>query len=216
MSARARSGGRTRPVRVALFGGTFDPPHLGHLALAECARETLGLDRVIFMPAGAPPHKRGPVASAADRVALVRLAVRGNPAFEVSTLEARREGPSWTIDTLRELHAAHPRAELWLLVGADMHATMHTWREIGAITSLARIAVAVRPGSTASVKAAWARGGLGVTALANPGLEISSSEIRTRARAGRSLRYLVPDAVARAIAARALYRSATRAPKRPR
>lgn len=215
MTERARSEGRARPVRMALFGGTFDPPHLGHLALAECAREALELDRVIFMPAGAPPHKRGPFASAADRVALVRLAIRGNKAFEVSTLEAQREGPSWTIATLRTLHASHPRAELWLLVGADMYATMDTWREIGAITALARIAVAVRPGSATPAKAAWSRGGLGVTALANPGLEISSSEIRARARAGRSLRYLVPDAVARAIASRELYRAGTSAPKRP-
>jgi nicotinate-nucleotide adenylyltransferase len=203
----ARPGGRTPLARLGLFGGTFDPPHLGHLALAEWAREALTLDRVVFMPAGSPPHKRAVRSPVEARLALVRLAVRGNPAFTVSTLEAKREGPSYTVDTLRALAASHPGTELWLLVGADMYATMHTWREIGAITRLAHVAVALRPGSARPRRAAWARGGLGVHGLDNPGIEISSSAVRDRARAGGSLRYLVPDAVARAIAARGLYRA---------
>jgi nicotinate-nucleotide adenylyltransferase len=193
-------------MRLGVFGGTFDPPHLGHMALAEWAREELSLDRVLFVPAGAPPHKRGRRTPAAGRVAMVRAAVRGNPAFGVSTLETRRAGPSYTVDTLRALAARHPGAELWLLVGGDMYASMHTWREIGAIARLARVAVALRPGAARPAPAAWARGGLGVRGLANPGLEISSSEVRSRARAGRSVRYLVPDAVARHIEAHGLYR----------
>lgn len=204
MAARARTG--RGPERLGIFGGTFDPPHLGHLALAEWAREELGLDRVVFVPAGAPPHKRAPGTPAADRLAMTRAAVRGRPEFEVDALETRRAGPSYTVDTLRALAARRPGAELWLLVGADMFASMGAWREIGAIARLARIAVAVRPGTRVPARPAWARGGLGIVPLANPGIEISSSAVRDRARAGRSVRYLVPDAVARLIAARGLYR----------
>ena len=189
-----------------MFGGTFDPPHVGHLALAEWAREELGLDRVLFVPSGVPPHKRAPSTPAASRLALVRLAVRGNAAFAVEAMEVRRPGRSFTVDTLRALAARHPGAELWLLVGADMYATMSTWREIRAVAGLASIAVAARPGTRRSRAAAWAKGGLGVRFLGNPVLEVSSSAVRGRARAGRSLRYLVPDAVAGAIAARRLYR----------
>src|SRR5216684_4511570 len=106
--------------RVGLFGGTFDPPHLGHLAIAEWAREQLGLERVVFMPAGAPPHKRRRDLSRAEaRVAMTRLAVRGQPAFVVSTLEIRRRGPSFTVDTLRALGRRYAGARLYLVLGAD-------------------------------------------------------------------------------------------------
>jgi nicotinate-nucleotide adenylyltransferase len=195
------------PRRLGVFGGTFDPPHLGHLALAEWAREALALDRVLFVPAASPPHKRGARTPVTARVAMTRAAVRGNRAFAVSTLEARRAGPSYTVDTLRALADRHPRAELWLIVGADMFTTMGTWREIGAIVRLARVAVAARPGAAGGAASTWARGGLGPVAwLGNPGLEISSSGVRARARRGHSVRYLVPDAVARYIDAHALYR----------
>jgi nicotinate-nucleotide adenylyltransferase len=189
-----------------VLGGTFDPPHVGHLALAEWAREELGLSRVLFVPAGTPPHKRAPRTSASSRLALARLAVRGNAAFAVEPMEVRRRGPSYTVDTLRALAARHPGAELWLLVGADMYATMDTWREIATIVQLASIAVAARPGTNRGRRAAWAKGGRGVRFLGNPVLDVSSSAVRERARAGRSLRYLVPDSVAGAITARRLYR----------
>ncbi len=194
------------PGKLGVFGGTFDPPHVGHLALAEWAREELGLDRVLFVPAGAPPHRAAPRTSAASRLALTRLAVRGNAAFAVEPMEVRRRGPSYTVDTLRALGARHPVAELWLLVGADTYASMNTWREIAAIAHIAAIAVAARPGTRLSRRAAWARGGRGVRFLGNPVLDVSSSTVRERARAGHSLRYLVPDSVAVAIAARRLYR----------
>ena len=104
--------------RIGLFGGTFDPPHFGHLALAEWAREQLRLDRVLFVPAGAPPHKRARrLSSVAARVAMTRLAVRGNPAFRLSQLEVRRRGPSFTVDTLRAVRAADPGVEVFLLMG---------------------------------------------------------------------------------------------------
>jgi nicotinate-nucleotide adenylyltransferase len=192
-------------LRIGLFGGTFDPPHLGHLALAECARERLRLDRVLFVPAGTPPHKRGRrLSSAAARVAMTRLAVRGNPAFHVSLLEVRRRGPSLTLDTLRALRASFPGARLYLLMGADSLGDFRTWHEPDAIAALATLAVARRPGGARAGR----RGARAprVVWLDNPGLELSSSGIRARVRAGRSVRYLVPEAVAAYVARHRLYR----------
>jgi len=199
--------------RLGVIGGTFDPPHLGHLAFAEWARSALGLDRVLFVPAGAPPHKRaGAPTPGAHRLAMTRLAVRGNAAFTVSALELRRRGPSYTADTLRALAARHPRSRLYLLLGADMFGTFGTWREPDAIARLARLVVARRPGAPAPRPPAraprWARR---VTWLENPLIEISSSALRARARRGGSLRYLVPDAVLRYVARHRLY-----APRRRR
>jgi len=155
--------------RIGVFGGTFDPPHVGHLALAEWAREALRLDRVIFMPAARPPHKRRRrVTPADDRVAMTRLAVRGNRHFRVSTLEVRRTGPSYTVDTLRALRKAHPRASFWLLIGEDSLAEFHTWHAPGEILALARLAVAGRPGARTSRR--LPRGA--VVWLRNPELQI--------------------------------------------
>ena len=207
MSGRGCAGGLAE--RLGIFGGTFDPPHVGHLALAEWAREELRLDRVLFVPAGSPPHKQGERrTAAARRVAMTRAAVRGNPSFAVSTIETKRRGPSYTVDTVTQLAAANPGAELWLLMGADMFATFGTWRDPQAIASRARIAIALRPGA----KAPRAAGGIAASRvkwLRNPGIEVSSSAVRERLRAGRSVRYLVPDAVARLIARHGLYRSAS-------
>jgi nicotinate-nucleotide adenylyltransferase len=206
--------------RLGVFGGTFDPPHVGHLALAEWAREALRLDRILFVPAGLPPHKRRTdLSSAADRLALTRAAVRGNPAFEVSSIEARRGGPSYTLDTLRTLRARHAGARLFLLIGADSLADFENWREPDAIAAIATLAVALRPGAARPAVRRARR----IEWLDNPGLEVSSSAVRARVRAGRSVRYLVPDAVARLIEQRGLYRavgprrgvgSGPRAPKR--
>ncbi len=202
--------GRRAP-RVGIFGGTFDPPHHGHLALAEWARTALRLDRVVFVPAGLPPHKsRGTPSSVKHRVAMTRLAVRGNPAFEVSTVEARRRGPSWTADTVRTLAAESPRAKLHLLLGADMYATFDSWREPGEITSRAVLVVALRPGAHTPRRSRWAARGRGVVWLANPGLDVSSSVLRARARTGHSLRYLVPDVVVRYVERHRLYAAARR------
>jgi nicotinate-nucleotide adenylyltransferase len=194
--------------RLGVFGGTFDPPHVGHLALAEWAREELGLDRVLFVPAGTPPHKRAARAGAAHRLAMTRRAVRGNPAFAVSTIESRRAGPSYTADTLAAVAKANPGAELWLLMGADMYATFDSWVRPGEIAALAALAVALRPGTRAPRVSRAARSGRGVRWLTNPALEVSSSAVRERARRGASLRYLVPDAVARYVAKHRLYRAA--------
>lgn len=197
------------PKRLGIFGGTFDPPHVGHLALAECAREQLGLDRVLFVPAGQPPHKTGGRrTSATHRLAMTRAAVRGNASFAVSAIEAKRRGPSWTVDTVRALAEAHPGTELWLLMGADMYASFGAWREPSEIARHARLAVALRPGTRVPKTPRGVKGAR-VTFLANPELEVSSSAVRERARAGRSVRYLVPDAVARYAARHHLYGSAS-------
>ena len=203
---RAPRGGapraRVRSRRLGIFGGTFDPPHCGHLALAEWARVELSLDAVWFVPAGLPPHKRAGSATAArHRLAMTRLATRGNAAFKVSPLECRRRGPSYTVDTVRALAAANPGARLHLLMGADTYASFGSWREPGAIAAAAAIVVALRPGAGRPRSGARSR----VTWLANPGLEVSSSALRARAARGRSLRYLVPDTVARYIARHRLY-----------
>jgi len=199
---RARSSG----PRIGVFGGSFDPPHFGHLALAEWARTELKLDRVLFVPAGSPPHKRRRALSAArHRLAMTRLAVRGNPAFAVSTLETARRGASYTADSLRALAASEPRARWHLLLGADMFATFDTWREPGDIARRAVLVVALRPGVRAPRSSRWARAGRGVVWLTNPGLDVSSSALRVRAARGLGLRYLVPDAVARYAARHGLY-----------
>ena len=205
--ARARGRGLAGAARVGLFGGTFDPPHLGHLALAEWARVQLRLDRVIFVVAGEPPHKRGRVRTdAAHRVALTRRAVRGNPAFEVSTLEVRRKGLSYTVDTVREFAEDAVPARLYLLMGADMFETFGTWVQPHEILRHATLAVALRPGTRPPRRTPYDSMGRGVVWLDNPGLEVSSSALRARASAGESVRYLTPDAVARYIEQHRLYR----------
>jgi nicotinate-nucleotide adenylyltransferase len=190
--------------RLGLFGGTFDPPHLGHLALAEWARDRLRLDRVIFMPAGQPPHKRRrDLLGIEHRLAMARLAVRGAAGFEVSTLEAGREGPSFTLDTLRELRLRNPGDRWFLLMGEDSLADLPHWHEPAEVVRLATPVVAARPGR--SVPRVSRIFGRPLRWLDNPGIEVSSSVVRARARAGRTVRYLVPDAVARYIARHRLY-----------
>jgi nicotinate-nucleotide adenylyltransferase len=201
--------------RIGLFGGTFDPPHVGHLALAEWARESLRLDHVLFVPAGQPPHKgRARLSSVAHRLAMTRLAVRDNRAFTVSPLEALRDGPSFTVDTVRALRRREPRARIFLLMGADSLEEFPTWRDPEAILAFATLAVALRPGASTAAGRRVRRGAADlrfpgparIEWLGNPVLDVSSSAIRTRLRAGRSARYLIPEAVARYIARHRLYR----------
>lgn len=187
--------------RVGVFGGTFDPLHLGHLAIAEWARGRLGLARVLLVPAGRPPHKRTRrVTGAEHRLAMARLAARGNSGFSVSPIEARREGPSFTVDTLRELKARENGAKLYLVIGEDSLGEFSTWRDPGGILALATLVVATRSGGHPR-RAGWPP----CVWLGNPRLEISSSTLRRRAREGRSLRYLVPDPVIAYILRHRLY-----------
>lgn len=209
-------------MRAGILGGTFDPVHLGHLLLAEQAREVLALDRVILVPAARPPHKPGRVFTPFElRLEMVRLALAGLDGYGVSDVERDPARPSWTVETLRTLLAVGSAPdEAWLLLGADSLEELPTWREPEEIVRLARLAVYPRPGwevaTDASLlppaQAAWHAAGR-LVLLEGPRLALSSSEIRDRARAGRSLRFLVPEAVRCFIAAHGLYRAA--APKLP-
>jgi len=211
VSVRAVARRASVQRRMGIFGGTFDPPHVGHLLIAEWAREQLGLERVIFVPSGTPPHKLSRARSSApSRLAMTRLAVHGNPAFEVSALETRRRGPSFTIDTVRVFRRAHEHSRLYLIIGADSLDEFHTWRDPDSIASEVTLAVAGRPGAASGPARAERRAprrfASAVVWLDNPGLDVSSSGIRARARRGRSLRYLVPDRVARYIESHEFYR----------
>ena len=195
--------------RVALFGGTFDPPHLGHLVIAETAREALRLDRVEFLPAPDPPHKTDtPRSPFADRVTMVELAIAGTPGFSLNRSEAQRPGPSYTVDTLRLRRAERPDESLWFLIGADSLLDLPTWREPGAIIRLARLAVAARPESPVDLERIE-RPLPGVTAaadlVATPLIDISSRDLRRRVSEGLSIRFRTPAAVLEHIRDRGLY-----------
>ena len=199
-------------MRVGILGGTFNPPHLAHLVCAQEAYLQLSLDRVILMPARIPPHK--PVQEEPGpehRAELCRLAVRGDERrFEVSELEIARAGPSYTVDTLEELHAEAPDTELFLIVGGDIAAGLPEWHEPERVLALATLAVAKRRGTPQSeVHEALERlrGGERARFFEMPRIGISSTMIRDRVRAGTPIRYLVPDAVSGYIDQHQLYRS---------
>ncbi len=201
----------TDPGRIGLFGGTFDPVHVGHLAVAEAARDRLGLERIVFLPAGAPPHKpAGARASSADRLAMLRLATSDNARFVVDPRELQRDGPSFTVETLSEFAREHPDAELLWLMGSDSLVELHTWRAPQRVCALATLAVLLRPGWTRDAVEAW-RGGPGrafaarIVVLDVPGLDVSARALRAALASGASVRYLVPEAVRAHISAQRLY-----------
>jgi nicotinate-nucleotide adenylyltransferase len=197
-------------MKIGIFGGTFDPPHNGHLALAEAARDELGLDKVLWVPAADPPHKQGrPISPAADRVALVRAAITGRPGFEVSRVDLDRPGPHFTADTLALLAKRYPHAELVFVMGGDSLRDLPTWGRPREIVDCCTLAVLRRPGDRVDLPALEAvLPGLSrkVQFIDEPPMRISAHAIRERARAGRPLSGLVPPAVARQIARRGLYR----------
>jgi nicotinate-nucleotide adenylyltransferase len=196
-------------VRLGIFGGTFNPPHLGHLICAQEAYVQLRLDCVMLMPARIPPHKAvddepGPE----HRLELCRLAVAGDPRFAVSDLEMRREGPSYTLDTLRELHTQHPDTELFLIVGGDVAAGLPHWHEPERVLSLATPAIAKRRGTPrASIDEALGklRGGDRASFFRMPRVGFSSTMVRERVRSNEPIRYIVPDGVAEYIHEHGLY-----------
>jgi nicotinate-nucleotide adenylyltransferase len=193
---------------IGVLGGTFDPIHIAHLAIAEEAREALGLEKVLFVPAAMPPHKVDrPVSDPAHRLAMLELAIADNPAFEVSRIELDRSGPSYTVDTLEAL-ASGP-ADPVLIMSAEAFRDLRTWRRPERILELARIAVVPRDGFPDANRAFLAEHFPGfedrAVFLPGPRLRLSASELRDRAANGRSLRYLVPDAVAAYIGDHALY-----------
>lgn len=197
---------------IGILGGTFDPPHLAHLAIAEEAREVLGLSRVLFVPAGQPWQKADRAVSPGPiRVAMVERAIAGNPFFVADPREVNRPGPSYTAETVAEL-TAETDGELWLILSAEALAGFATWRDPERILALARLCVVPRDGAPDDTFAAF-RGRYPAAAermavLDHPRLAISSTVIRARVRAGRSIRYLVPDAVAALIYENDLYPAA--------
>lgn len=198
--------------RIGVFGGTFDPPHIGHLWLATMAADELDLDRVLFMPAAKPPHKRRRMTAAAHRLLMTRLAIAADPLFEVSGIEMERPGPSYTVDSLHELQRLYgDEARLFLIMAVDSLAQIDTWRDPDRILALADWAVGPRPGNAAPPRD-WLDRRFGEAAsrihlLEGLGLAISASEIRQRVAAGRAIRYLVPRAVEKLILDRGLYRA---------
>jgi nicotinate-nucleotide adenylyltransferase len=185
---------------VGLFGGSFDPIHHGHLLVGLAAIESLGLESLRLVPAHTQPFKSGRHgATPEQRAAMVALAIAGDPRFALERAEVDRGGPSYTVETLRTLRAREPRVEFALLVGADAVAELASWREADALPGLARIVALTRGGTAPPASPLIWR------TLTVPALEISATEVRARVRAGASIRWRVPDAVARYIAAERLY-----------
>jgi len=195
-------------MRVGVLGGTFDPVHIAHLVIAEHAREALSLDLVLFIPAGDPWRKSHREITAAEhRLAMLSLAVAGNDAFGVSDLELRRDGPTYTADTLAVLAGERLDDEFWFIVGADALADLPNWHEPARIVKHARLAVAPRDVQEANVVAQGvAEFRERIDLFWAPRIELSSTGIRERVAAGGSIRYLVPDAVAAYIHDHRLYR----------
>jgi nicotinate-nucleotide adenylyltransferase len=189
-------------MRIGILGGTFDPPHLGHLVVASDAFERLALDRLILVPSATPPHKHGSVqATAAQRLAMVRAAVAGDARFEVDDLELRRPGPSYTVDTLRAMRDRFPGCEILFLIGVDAARELPSWREPGEVARLARLAVLSRGGETLPTE-----GGEPPLRVEVTRIDISATAIRERVARGLPIRYHVPEPVRAIIEREGLYR----------
>ena len=196
-------------MRLGLYGGTFDPIHLGHLILAEQCREACGLDRVWLIATGSPPHKMGGRTPVSHRLEMVRIAIAGHPAFEASEIEARGPGPHYSVETLRAIRRDRPDDELFFLIGADSLADLPTWREPDRIAQLATIVVVNRPGIEEADPSRAPDLGPGAKPMlwvAIPPIGIASSDLRRRMTEGRSIRYQVPRGVEAYIEAHGLYR----------
>jgi nicotinate-nucleotide adenylyltransferase len=188
--------------RIGILGGTFDPVHLGHLILAVCARDQLACGELLLIPNVRSPIKpKGPVASFADRLAMIKLAIGQTPRLSVSDIEGRRESPSYTVDTLTALHAAYPDDELYLIVGSDAMRDFAAWHEAGRVPQLARIAVVARHGEQPVHDARVAQ------VIDMPRIDVSASDIRARIGRGLPIDFLTPPAVAAYIQQHALYRT---------
>ncbi|HWR41176.1 MAG TPA: nicotinate-nucleotide adenylyltransferase [Patescibacteria group bacterium] len=204
----------TNAVRkIGIMGGTFDPIHIGHLVIAEAVCNEFQLDRVIFIPANIPPHKQGwRVTSTLHRYIMTISATYSNPNFFVSDMEMERPGPSYTIDTMETLAAKYyPGAELYFILGADAVCDLPTWNHVDRLLELCWFVATTRPGCVSSIDAVieqlGSRGREKILRLNTPELEISSTDIRERIRKGRSIKYIVPESVARYIEKEGLYRN---------
>ena len=200
------------PGRLGVFGGTFDPPHIGHLIVARDVVDALSLDRMLMVPAARPPHKASredEPSSAALRLEMLAAAVEGDPVLEIDDIELGREGPSYTVDTLEALHERHPGDALHLVIGVDQLAELATWRRPDAVARLARLAVLARAGTDPRAVDPGVKVPFDVVPATR--VDVSSTGIRRRVREGRSIRYLVPDAVRGIIEREGLYAHAASA-----
>ncbi len=204
-------------MRLGVFGGTFDPVHLGHLILAEQCREQAKLDQVLFVPSARPPHKQGHELTRFDqRVEMLQLAISGHPVFRIDELEKDRPGPSYTFLTLEELRHQHSGAELFLIVGADSLNDLPQWVQPRRILELASLLVVPRPGSEMAELETLQQSlslpadlPLRLQMIHAPLIDIASRDVRQRSAQGRSVRYLIPRAVEAYIADKGLYRAST-------
>jgi nicotinate-nucleotide adenylyltransferase len=204
--------GTDRTMRLGLFGGTFDPIHLGHLILAEQCREACALDEVWLVVAGAPPHKPGGRTSALHRLEMARIAVAGHPNLMVSEIETNRPGPHYSVETLQAVHLERPNDELFFLIGADSLVELPSWREPEAIATLATLVVVNRPGLESVSPERFPDLGpeaRPIVSVTIPPIGIASHDLRRRLAEGRSVRYMVPRGVEAYIQAQTLYGAET-------
>ncbi len=188
--------------RLGVLGGTFDPIHNGHVLLAQFAGERLGLDRVLFVPAADPPHKGECAASAEDRWAMVKLAIEGFPSFAASRLELERPGKSYTVDTLRNLHQAHPETQLYLIIGADNVVPFSTWHNPQGILDLCTVVAGTRLSPREEADPELEKY---LVHIDTPVVQFSSTQVRQRLNQGLPIRYLVPEKVEEYIRRQGLY-----------
>lgn len=192
-------------MKLGIFGGTFDPPHVGHLIIAQEIHLELALDKLLFVPAGDPPHKPNrPITPGWIRLEMLKAAICDDARFEVSDVEVRRDGPSFTIDTLRGLSSAHPQAELFLVMGADQLAEFASWREPDAIRRIATLVAFSRGGH-------WPDLGTDTPVRVDvPRIDVSSTDIRRRIAVGEPVTFLVPAQVEGLIVRHGLYQDERR------
>ncbi|WP_232725406.1 nicotinate-nucleotide adenylyltransferase [Bacillus sp. FJAT-44742] len=188
-------------IKVGILGGTFDPPHHAHLMIAQEALTECGLDEVWFIPVNVPPHKqRSSTTSNRQRKEMIQLAINDNPFFKLSTIELERGGPSFTIDTIKQLKKENPSHEYYFIIGGDMAEQLDTWHEINALKKLVTFTVAARPPYKSSPPFQE-----GILIMEAPQLDVSSTDIRLRVKMGKNIQYLVPDSVREYIKERGLY-----------
>ena len=203
--AVSRTAGELK--RVGIYGGTFDPVHWGHLLLAEAAREACGLDEVRLVPSPSPPHKQGrPLTEPRHRINMLELAVTGLPQFTVSRIEIGRDGPAYTVDTLRQLRESEPDSELFFLMGGDSLTDLPTWHQPAEIASLATIVAVNRGDAVLAIPAACRDYADCIRTVAMPANGLSATDIRERAKQGRSILFRTPRAVEIYLTEHKLYR----------
>lgn len=187
-------------MKIGILGGTFNPIHIGHLILAEEAREKLGLDKIIFVPAYLPPHKdNGEIADAGCRFEMIKIAIKDNPNFFVSDIEIKRSGRSYTIDTLRQLKKKYGHDELYFIIGSDLLKYLDEWKDLGQIAEMVKFVAATRPGYPLERIPSY------IQTMPIRAVDVSGFEIRSRIKEGKSFRYLVPAGVFKYLLKKRIY-----------